>query len=38
MNRLYVVEALMTLTGVNADHRLRIGANAVAQIAESFGG
>jgi MoCo/4Fe-4S cofactor protein with predicted Tat translocation signal len=33
MNRLYVVEALMTLTGMNADHRLRVPANAVAQIA-----
>ena len=36
MNRLYVVEALMTLTGVNADHRLRAPANAVAQIAEAL--
>ncbi len=36
MNRLYVVEALMTLTGVNADHRLRVPANAVAQIAEAL--
>jgi MoCo/4Fe-4S cofactor protein with predicted Tat translocation signal len=36
MNRLYVVEALMTLTGMNADHRLRIAANAVGQIAEAL--
>jgi MoCo/4Fe-4S cofactor protein with predicted Tat translocation signal len=36
MNRLYVVEALMTLTGINADHRLRVPANAVAQIAEAL--
>jgi MoCo/4Fe-4S cofactor protein with predicted Tat translocation signal len=36
MNRLYVVEALMTLTGFNADHRLRVRANAVAQIAEAL--
>jgi len=36
MNRLYVVEALMTLTGMNADHRLRIPANAIAQIAEAL--
>ena len=33
MNRLYVVEALMSLTGMNADHRLRIPASAVAQFA-----
>jgi MoCo/4Fe-4S cofactor protein with predicted Tat translocation signal len=32
MNRLYVVEALMTLTGANADHRLRVPADAVSQI------
>ncbi len=36
MNRLYVVEALMSLTGMNADHRLRIPANAVAQVAEAL--
>jgi len=33
MNRLYVVEGLMSLTGMNADHRLRVGSSAVAQIA-----
>jgi molybdopterin-containing oxidoreductase family iron-sulfur binding subunit len=36
MNRLYVVEALMTLTGANADHRLRIPSSSVAQIAEAL--
>lgn len=36
MNRLYVIEALMTLTGMNADHRLRIPSNAIAQIAEAL--
>ncbi len=33
MNRLYAVEGLMTLTGSNADHRLRIPTSAVAGIA-----
>jgi MoCo/4Fe-4S cofactor protein with predicted Tat translocation signal len=36
MNRLYVVEALMTLTGVNADHRLRAPAATVASIAQAL--
>jgi MoCo/4Fe-4S cofactor protein with predicted Tat translocation signal len=36
MNRLYVVEALMTLTGMNADHRLRVPLSTVAQIAEAL--
>lgn len=36
MNRLYVVEALMTLTGMNADHRLRLASNAIGQVAEAF--
>ena len=36
MNRLYVVEALLTLTGANADHRLRVSAGAVAQIAAAL--
>lgn len=33
MNRLYVVEDLMTLTGVNADHRLRIPTSQVPAVA-----
>ena len=33
MNRLYVVEPLMSLTGVNSDHRLRVNPSAVAQVA-----
>jgi MoCo/4Fe-4S cofactor protein with predicted Tat translocation signal len=33
MNRLYVVEALFSLTGANADHRLRVPASAVLPIA-----
>lgn len=33
MNRLYVVEALMTLTGANADHRLRVPSSLVVQVA-----
>jgi MoCo/4Fe-4S cofactor protein with predicted Tat translocation signal len=33
MSRLYAVESLMTLTGANADHRLRIPASAVSQVA-----
>ncbi len=33
LNRLYAVESLMTLTGVSADHRLRINSAAVAQVA-----
>ncbi|MBC8105211.1 MAG: hydrogenase, partial [Anaerolineae bacterium] len=36
MNRLYVVEALMTLTGVNADHRLRVSSSLVPQIAQAL--
>src|SRR6266699_5389076 len=32
-NRLYAVESLMTLTGINADHRLRIPSSAVLQVA-----
>jgi Fe-S-cluster-containing dehydrogenase component len=34
---LYVVEPVMSLTGANADHRLRVPANAVGQIAEALG-
>jgi molybdopterin-containing oxidoreductase family iron-sulfur binding subunit len=33
MSRLYVVESLFTLTGVSADHRLRLASGAVIQIA-----
>ncbi|MDD5140829.1 MAG: TAT-variant-translocated molybdopterin oxidoreductase [Verrucomicrobiales bacterium] len=33
MSRLYAVESLFTLTGVNADHRLRVQASLVQQIA-----
>jgi MoCo/4Fe-4S cofactor protein with predicted Tat translocation signal len=36
MNRLYVVEALMSLTGINADHRWRVPASRVASIAETL--
>src|SRR5262245_4607994 len=34
--RLYAVESLMTLTGMNADHRLRIPASSVIQIAAAL--
>jgi len=33
MSRLYAVEALFTLTGANADHRLRLPATMVASVA-----
>jgi MoCo/4Fe-4S cofactor protein with predicted Tat translocation signal len=33
MSRLYAIESLFTLTGANADHRLRISASNVGQIA-----
>ena len=33
MSRLYVVESLFTLTGANADHRLRISSSRVIEIA-----
>ena len=33
MSRLYAVESLFTLTGANADHRLRVAASLVGQIA-----
>ncbi len=36
MNRLYVIEPMMTLTGANADHRLRVAKSAVAEIAKTF--
>jgi molybdopterin-containing oxidoreductase family iron-sulfur binding subunit len=34
--RLYAVESLMTLTGFNADHRLRIPSSSVVQIASAL--
>jgi len=37
MNRLYVVESLMTLTGANADHRLRIPSSSVLDAAKALG-
>jgi molybdopterin-containing oxidoreductase family iron-sulfur binding subunit len=36
MSRLYAVESLFTLTGANADHRLRIPAGLIAQIAQAI--
>ena len=36
INRLYVVESLMTLTGTNADHRLRVPPSVVLQIAAAL--
>ncbi len=36
LNRLYVAESLMTLTGINADHRLRIPSSAVIQFAAAL--
>ncbi|HEY2328757.1 MAG TPA: TAT-variant-translocated molybdopterin oxidoreductase, partial [Verrucomicrobiae bacterium] len=36
MSRLYAVESLFTLTGANADHRLRIQAKAVREIVGYF--
>jgi molybdopterin-containing oxidoreductase family iron-sulfur binding subunit len=33
MNRLYVVESMMSLTGGNADHRLRVKPSEVVQVA-----
>ncbi len=38
MNRLYVVESLMTLTGANADHRLRIPSSVVLGVAKALAG
>jgi MoCo/4Fe-4S cofactor protein with predicted Tat translocation signal len=38
MSRLYAVEALMTLTGMNADHRLRISSGGVIQVAALIAG
>ena len=36
MNRLYTVESLFTLTGVSADHRLRLPASNVVQVASAI--
>jgi molybdopterin-containing oxidoreductase family iron-sulfur binding subunit len=36
MSRLYVVESLFTLTGANADHRLRVAANLVSKVADEI--
>ena len=36
MNRLYVIESLFTLTGANADHRLRVAASLVGTIAAAI--
>ena len=36
INRLYVVESLMTLTGANADHRLRVAPSVVLSVAAAL--
>ena len=36
MSRLYVLESLMTLTGANADHRLRIASSAILKAAAAL--
>ncbi|MDB6031312.1 MAG: hydrogenase [Verrucomicrobiales bacterium] len=36
MNRLYSVESMMTLTGANADHRLRVPASAILPVAAAI--
>ncbi|MEY2409405.1 MAG: hypothetical protein QOF48_2075 [Verrucomicrobiota bacterium] len=36
MNRLYAVEGLMTLTGMNADHRLRVATSHVVAVAAAI--
>jgi molybdopterin-containing oxidoreductase family iron-sulfur binding subunit len=36
MSRLYAIEAMMTLTGANADHRLRAPASAIPAITARF--
>ena len=35
MSRLYAIESLFTLTGASADHRLRVAASLVGQIADA---
>ena len=37
MSRLYAVESLMTLTGANADHRLRVAPSQVLAVAAQLG-
>jgi molybdopterin-containing oxidoreductase family iron-sulfur binding subunit len=34
MSRLYAIESLFTLTGANADHRLRVAASLIGQVAD----
>lgn len=36
MNRLYAVEGLLSLTGINADHRLRVATGAVGSVAAAL--
>jgi MoCo/4Fe-4S cofactor protein with predicted Tat translocation signal len=36
LNRLYAVESLLTLTGANADHRLRVPSSGVALVAAAI--
>jgi len=36
MNRLYAVEGLMTLTGMNADHRLRVATSQIVAVAAAI--
>jgi len=36
MSRLYAVESLFTLTGANADHRLRVAASMVSKVADEI--
>src|SRR6185436_6393806 len=38
LNRLYVVESLFSLTGFNADHRLRLKSSEVVHIANGLAG
>jgi MoCo/4Fe-4S cofactor protein with predicted Tat translocation signal len=36
LNRLYIIESLMTLTGANADHRLRVPSSSVLTAAKAL--